>query len=92
MNLSFRRISRLLPFFIFHFSLFIAVSAPAETVQIASAADLAAFANRVNAGETELCAEMTADVSLGNDAPRVGSSHYFGGIFDGKEHTLTVAF
>ena len=73
---------------------FALVSAPAhaETVQIASAADWAAFANRVNAGETDLCAEMTADVALGNDAPRVGSSHYFGGIFDGKEHTLTVAF
>ena len=73
---------------------FALVSAPAgaETVQIASASDWAAFANRVNAGETDLCAEMTADVALGNDAPRVGSSHYFGGIFDGKEHTLTVAF
>ena len=73
---------------------FALVSAPAgaETVQIASAADWAAFADRVNNGETDLCAEMTADVTLGNDAPRVGSSNYFGGTFDGLGHTLTVAF
>ena len=68
------------------------VSAHAETVSIASAADWAAFAERVNAGETDLCAEMTADVTLGKDAPRVGSSNYFGGTFDGQGHTLTVAF
>ena len=70
------------------------VSAPvgAETVQIASAADWATFANRVNAGETTLCAEMTADVTLGNAAPRVGTTEAtaWAGEFDGGGHTLRV--
>ena len=73
---------------------FALVSAPAgaETMQIASAADWATFANRVNAGETSLCATMISDVTLGNDAPRVGDteSHIWTGSFDGAGHTLTV--
>ena len=60
-------------------------------MQIASAADWADFANRVNAGASALCAEMTADVSLGNDAPRAGTdTHRWSGTFDGGGHTLTV--
>ena len=64
----------------------------AETVQIASAADWAAFANRVNNGETTLGAVMTADVTLTQDSPRVGddSSHAFAGSFDGNGYTLTL--
>ena len=72
---------------------FALVSAPAgaETVQIASAADWASFATRVNAGATALCAEMTADVSLGNDAPLVGNTDYpWSGTFDGAGHTLSL--
>ena len=72
---------------------FALVSAPAgaETVQIASAADWASFATRVNGGASALCAEMTADVSLGNDAPRAGTdTHRWSGTFDGGGHTLTV--
>ena len=72
---------------------FALVSAPAgaETVQIASAADWATFANRVNGGETALCAEMTADVWLDNTAPRVGTdANSWTGTFDGGGHTLTV--
>ena len=65
---------------------FALVSAPAgaETMQIASAADWA--------GETSLCATMISDVTLGNDAPRVGDteSHIWTGSFDGAGHTLTV--
>ena len=68
-----------------------AVSAHAETVQIASAADWATFANRVNNGASALCAEMTADVTLGPDAPRAGTdTHRWSGTFDGGGHTLTV--
>ena len=68
------------------------VSARAETVAIANAADWASFASRVNAGETTLCAEMTADVTLGPDAPRVGTteSTAWRGEFDGGGHTLRV--
>ena len=64
----------------------------AETVQIASAADWAAFAGRVNNGETTLGAVMTADVTLTQESPRVGddSSHAFAGSFDGNGYTLTL--
>ena len=48
-------------------------SASAETVQIANAADWATFADRVNSGETTLDAEMTANVTLTQDSPRVGT-------------------
>ena len=67
-------------------------TASAETVQIANAADWATFANRVNAGETTLNAEMTANVMLTQDSPRVGddSSHAFAGSFDGNGYTLTL--
>ena len=64
----------------------------AETVQIASAADWSAFANRVNNGETALDAKLTANVTLTQDSPRVGddSSHAFAGSFDGNGYTLTL--
>ena len=75
-----------------------AVPASAETVQIASASDWAAFANRVNNGETNLCAVMTADVTLTQDSPRVGLItggegavvHPYAGDFNGAGHTLTL--
>jgi microcystin-dependent protein len=70
----------------------LAIPVRAETVTIASAADWAAFANRVNAGETKLDAKMTANVSLWLDAPFVGDAegHAYAGHFDGDGHTLTV--
>ena len=75
---------------------FALVSAPAgaETVQIASAADWAAFANRVNAGETDLDARLVANVVLDADAPRVGDTKAapWTGDFDGNGRKLTVAF
>ena len=65
--------------------------ASAETVQIANAADWAAFANRVNSGETTLDAEMTANVMLTQDSPRVGTDgNPYGGAFDGLGHRLTL--
>ena len=69
-----------------------AQSAFADTVEIASAADWATFAGRVNNGETALDAVMTADVTLTQDSPRVGddSSHAFAGSFDGNGYTLTL--
>ncbi len=67
------------------------VSARAETTSIASAADWAAFASRVNGGEGTLDATMTADVTLTASSPRVGTeSNPFMGTFDGAGHTLTV--
>ena len=69
-----------------------AMTASAETVQIASAADWAAFANRVNTGETTLNARMAADVTLTPDSPRIGDTeaHAYAGTFDGGGHKLTV--
>ncbi len=71
---------------------FLALPALAETVNIATAADWATFANRVNAGETSLDAKMTADVRLSQDSPFVGddTSHPYSGTFDGAGHTLRV--
>ena len=69
-----------------------AAPALAETVTIATADDWAAFANRVNAGETSLDAKLTAEVSLSQDSPFVGTdtSRPYAGTFDGDGHTLTV--
>lgn len=69
------------------------VSAPAgaETVQIASAADWANFAKRVNTGEGTLNAMLVSDVSLGPAAPRVGTDERpFRGDFNGGGHELSV--
>ena len=67
------------------------VSACAETVQIANAADWASFATRVASGETDLGATMTADVSLAPASPRVGSENNpFQGDFNGGGHELVV--
>ncbi len=82
--------------FVFLFSLFTALalcaSAPAETVTITTAADWAAFADRVNAGETTLDARMAANVTLSQDSPFVGTdqAHAYAGTFDGNGRTLAV--
>ena len=70
----------------------LAIPARAEPVTIASAADWAAFAGRVNNGENYLDAKMSANVTLSQDAPFVGddTSHPYTGTFDGDGHTLTV--
>ena len=69
----------------------VTLSARAETVNIASATDWASFANRVNAGETSLCATMIADVALPNSSPCVGTGdHPWAGTFDGAGHTLRL--
>ena len=63
----------------------------AETVTIASAADWKTFADRVNAGETALDAQLTANVLLDNSAPLVGTpDQLWAGTFHGSGHTLTL--
>ena len=70
-----------------------AVAAHAETVQIASAADWANFAKRVNAGEGTLNATLVADVSLGPASPRVGTDDRpFRGDFNGGGNELSVSW
>ena len=91
--------SRFSTFQLFNFSTFalataaaaFAQTALAETVEIATAADWAAFASRVNGGETTLGAVMTADVTLTQESPRVGTGDYkYAGTFDGAGYTLTL--
>ena len=68
-----------------------AVAAHAETVQIASAADWADFARRVNSGQSTLNATLVSDVSLGPAAPRVGTDDRpFRGDFNGGGNELSV--
>lgn len=67
------------------------VSAHAETIQIASAADWATFATCVASGETDLNAVMTTDVTLTPASPRVGSEDKpYQGDFNGGGHDLVV--
>lgn len=63
-----------------------------EVMEIASAADLAAFADRVNAGEVSLNAALTADIDF-SDYPSVmiSTSTYYKGEFDGAGHSITLA-
>jgi microcystin-dependent protein len=66
-------------------------AARAETVQIANAADWAAFATRVASGQTDVNAVMTADVTLTPASPRVGSEDKpYQGDFNGGGHELVV--
>lgn len=72
-----------------------ALPAPAhaqeETVEIASASDLASFASRVNRGETDLNAVLTSDIDLaGKTWSPIGPAEFrpFTGSFDGQGHTV----
>ncbi|MCR5353595.1 MAG: hypothetical protein K6D98_04750, partial [Clostridiales bacterium] len=65
----------------------------AETVKIGTADELAAFADRVNDGENELNAELTADIVLPDTIFTVISGlseHSFNGTFDGKGHSIKL--
>lgn len=65
---------------------------------IGSLDDWKAFAQIVNSStNTAANAKMTADVNLGDDQTHIGSmtqnqAPFYGGIFDGQGHTLTVAY
>ena len=63
-----------------------------EVVEIASAADLANFAYRVNSGETSLCAVLTADIDF-SAYPNVmiAMSNHYKGEFDGAGHSIKLA-
>lgn len=68
-----------------------AQSEDTEVVSIATADELKAFRDRVNNGETELNAVLTADIDLQKAAwtPIGTSSTQYGGTFDGDSHTIT---
>jgi hypothetical protein len=60
-----------------------------EVVQIGTEQELLTFASRVNAGEVDLYAELTADIEVTSDWVPISADGYRG-IFDGKGHTLTL--
>lgn len=68
----------------------IASSVLAEDVTISSAAELVAFASRVNAGETSLNATLTANIDLNGTAwtPIGNSTNKYAGTFDGQGYAI----
>ncbi|MBO7118917.1 MAG: CotH kinase family protein, partial [Bacteroidaceae bacterium] len=62
-----------------------------EVMEIATAADLASFANRVNAGEANLCAVLTADIDFSAyRSTMIGVSTRYKGEFDGAGHSINL--
>ena len=63
----------------------------AEDVTISSAAELVAFASRVNAGETSLNATLTANIDLTGQTwtPIGNSTTAYTGTFDGQGYAIT---
>lgn len=67
----------------------------ADSISINTVADYIRFANTVNNGKTNMCAELLADldfgpyIAAGNKVPSIGStSKVWGGIFDGNNHVI----
>ena len=61
------------------------------TFEIATKDDWKVFCALVAGGQTGINAKMTADVDLGEDIAKVGTSNSpYGGTFDGQNHVLTV--
>ena len=62
-----------------------------EAVEIASAADLADFAARVNSGQTSLCAVLKADIDFsGYTNTMIGTGSQYKGEFDGAGHSIRL--
>lgn len=64
-----------------------------DLIEISSEAGLKDFRNKVNAGEKNLCAKLTKDITLSEDWTPISSnaqypSEAFSGIFDGNGHTI----
>jgi len=62
-----------------------------DCYEIASKADWQAFCALVEDGQTAVDAKMTADVDLGEDIAKVGTTNNpYAGTFDGQGHTLKI--
>ena len=65
------------------------VTAVFGNIEIDTYEKLKAFAERVNNGETSLCAELTADiVATDTDFTPISCSDEYKGVFDGHGHTI----
>lgn len=66
---------------------------PQEVIEITSENGLVEFANRVNAGETSLCANLTADINLASVnstwVPIGKEDSPYRGTFNGQKHKIT---
>ena len=64
-----------------------------DPYQIATAQDLAAFRDAVNAGSTTICGQLTDDIDLsdlsGEWTPVGNSDYYYTGTFDGAYYTVS---
>ena len=72
-------------------ALSLASSTWAEDITISSAAELVAFASRVNDGETSLNATLTANIDLDGTTwtPIGNSTNKYAGTFDGQGYAIT---
>ena len=61
--------------------------------EIGTPEDLAGFAQKVNAGETDANAVLTADIDFSEQTAMIGNGeHPYAGTFDGNGHTVTVNY
>ena len=66
-----------------------AAGTESDPILIGSLSELEAFRDRVNElGERKLCAQLTADITLGNSWTSIGHSQSYIGTFDGNGHTI----
>ena len=57
-------------------------------ILISSLSELEAFRDRVNSGDRTLCAQLTADITLGDSWTSIGLNQAYIGTFDGNGHTI----
>lgn len=62
---------------------------------LASETDLVAFRDWVNLGNFNLCAKLTADITLTQEWTPIANyfinnNFFYGGVFDGNSHTITI--
>ena len=57
-------------------------------ILISSLSELEAFRDRVNSGDCTLCAQLTADITLGDSWTSIGNNQAYIGTFDGNGHTI----
>ena len=66
-----------------------AAGTESDPILIGSLSELKAFRDRVNDGDgRKLCAQLTADITLGNSWTSIGINQTYIGTFDGNGHTI----
>ena len=65
-----------------------AAGTESDPILIGSLSELEAFRNRVNERGDTLCAQLTADITLGDSWTSIGNNQAYIGTFDGNGHTI----